>query len=137
MRRLVVTVALVGLAAPSALALSKPARVLVPTDCKHAKYKPAGIVVACGDGNDRLTHLSWTTWTTTTATGRGVDELNSCTPSCAAGRFVSYPMTVTLSKPRKCAKAHSSLFSRAKIQYTDKRPPHVAKSQTLPIACPL
>jgi hypothetical protein len=140
MRRLAVAAALLGLASPSALAVGgggNAGRVLVTADCKHTQYKPKGIVIACGDGNDRLTHLSWSKWTTTSATGKGNDEINSCTPSCAGGRFVSYPVSVTLSKPRHCAKARSKLFSQAKIQYTHQRPPHAQKSQTLPIACPL
>jgi hypothetical protein len=60
---------------------------------------PASIPVACADGSAVLTHLTWSSWTNTKASGHGVLELNNCTPSCAAGVFSPYAATVTLTNP--------------------------------------
>jgi hypothetical protein len=137
-RRLATLAALAALqlAAPAALAIDRN-RVLVVGDCTHAQFKPAKIVIACGDGNEVLTHLSWSTWTAAKATGKGMNSINSCTPTCAGGHFKDYAVTVTLSKPHHCAKLSSKVFSRATLHFTHGRPAHVPSNQTLPIACPL
>ncbi len=60
---------------------------------------PASVPVACADGSAVLTHLVWSSWTESEASGRGTLELNNCTPSCADGTFSPYAATVTLSDP--------------------------------------
>jgi hypothetical protein len=61
--------------------------------------QPATIILACGDGNAWLGHLTWTSWTPTTATATGFFTHNTCTPNCAEGTFVSTPATVGLDYP--------------------------------------
>jgi hypothetical protein len=60
---------------------------------------PASIPVACADGSAVVTHLTWSTWTASKATGHGTLELNNCTPNCAGGTFSPFAATVTLSEP--------------------------------------
>ena len=60
---------------------------------------PASIPVACADGSAVLTHLTWGSWTGSKASGRGILELNDCTPTCAGGTFSPYAASVTLSDP--------------------------------------
>jgi hypothetical protein len=43
--------------------------------------------------------LTWTSWRSD-AFGRGVLKVNDCTPTCAQGRYVKYPILVVLWRPR-------------------------------------
>lgn len=65
--------------------------------------RPRSIIAACGDGNLYFTGLRWSSWTATHAAATGTAHQNACTPTCAAGRFHTYPAHVTLSVPRACA----------------------------------
>ena len=60
---------------------------------------PDNIVLACADGNSFLSQLTWTSWTSSSATGSGFYTHNTCTPNCAEGTFVSVPASVRLSYP--------------------------------------
>ena len=67
--------------------------------CEPPSYMPSSLLVACGDGNVRVTHLRWRTWSGLRATGTGVWEQNNCQPNCAQGRFLHYAVRLTLSQP--------------------------------------
>ena len=61
--------------------------------------EPGTISLACADGNSRLTYLTWSSWTPTTAAATGYYTHNTCTPDCANGTFVSAPASVRLGYP--------------------------------------
>lgn len=62
-------------------------------------YKPALIFIGCATSADNLDHLTWTSWTSTFATGTAEHNLNNCRPSCAQGTYSHYAVVVTLSNP--------------------------------------
>ena len=62
----------------------------------HPQTRPGKFTLACADGNDYLTALSWTSWTPKLASGYGTQEENDCIPYCAAGHFHAYPVLVVL-----------------------------------------
>lgn len=99
-----------------------------------AAYKPSKIIIACGDGNLFVTKLKWTSWGTKTAKGNGTAHQNTCTPNCAQGKFKTYPMSLVLSVPKKCAHGKHE-FAELKYTYTGKRPKGVRKSSTVPRGC--
>jgi hypothetical protein len=140
MRSLARAVALVSLlAAPTAaLAATASGRVLVP-NCSRAVYKPHRIILACGDGSNQLIQLHWSRWTTRSATGSGVDEVNDCTPDCVNGHFHAYPAIVTLSRPKSCRHPagirRPRVFGRIVVQYPGAHPGSSSK-MTSPLACP-
>ena len=45
-------------------------------DCGAGAYKPATLVMVCGVGTTLATGLTWSTWTTTSASGQGTVHLN-------------------------------------------------------------
>lgn len=57
--------------------------------------KPRTFTLACADANHRLTKLTWKGWGSSKATATGRAVLNTCSPSCAKGREISYPVKVT------------------------------------------
>jgi hypothetical protein len=83
--------------------------------------KPISIVLACADANASLTHLSWTSWTTTDATATGVFTYNDCIPYCALGKFISVPARVQLSYPIETSAGKE--FATISYSYTNPSPP--------------
>ena len=118
-----VAVTLVGIGAVSASARLPGTKVLprVLACSGKAEIEPSSYTVFCADGNGTLLKIDWTSWTSTSAQARATYSANDCTPDCAAGKFHSYPATVTLSVPKHTK--YGALFSLLKVVYTnaDKR----------------
>ncbi|MFD3327336.1 hypothetical protein [Streptomyces sp. NPDC058701] len=97
--------ALVAAAVPASAVQSQTRAAPIPdpvvvVDCfSEDQVRPETFLLACGDGNNRLVDLDWKTWGHRTATATGTDMANECRPNCAAGRFLSYPVSVTLANP--------------------------------------
>jgi hypothetical protein len=87
-------------------------------NCGVQATKPTDLTIACGDGNDYLKSMKWTVWSDTVARGSGVEGVNDCNPYCAAGKFHSYRVTVTLDQ------VQSNRFTRLRIHYPAARPPN-------------
>jgi len=100
--------ALLLAAAIPAGAASSPPRLLRYDDTTRFVVRPAtlsfgadgGILVlgpgvspsAAHAGHDG--HIRWTSWNATSAGGRGTVWINQCRPNCAAGNYVTYPVTL-------------------------------------------
>ncbi|MEV6483893.1 hypothetical protein [Streptomyces sp. NPDC051576] len=107
----------------------------VLVDCLwHPEVRPADFVLACGDGNSRLTSLHWTNWSADSATATGFNVVNDCKPYCAAGKFHSYPVVVRLDTPQPWKK-HPQLrhYSEISLTYTAGRPDEFAHVVTYPL----
>ena len=74
--------------------------------------------------------LKWTSWRSV-AFGSGTLEVNNCTPTCAQGTYVSYPILTVLWRAEAWPK-HSGdrYFTRLTWIFTGKRPAHARVSQT-------
>lgn len=123
---------LIAPTAALAAATSSP-RVLV-ISCNSEQYRPASIGIACGDGGVLLRKLKWSTWTSAHATGEGQYAINDCSPSCVNGHFRSYPIEVTLSKPKSCPKHSHKAFTHIALVFERRHPEGAATQITSP--CP-
>src|SRR5271170_7869285 len=80
-------------AAPASRAATAKVTSLYPestvvVSCRgRTEVRPASLTLACADGNDALTGLSWTSWGPKLASGYGTQVQNDCRPYCAAGHF--------------------------------------------------
>lgn len=117
--KLTVLVAL--LATPSIASAAGSGRTLA-INCGHEQFKPTKIVVACGDGGIWLSQLKWSSWNGSQASASGNYNANDCTPDCAAGHVHSYPVKVTLSKPKTCPSQTGRAFKQASLTYKGTRP---------------
>jgi hypothetical protein len=87
------------------------------------QVRPAGFVLTCADAGDVLTGMRWVNWASE-AFATGTEKINNCTPNCAEGKFISYPVLVTLWRPEPLPSHPGVLyFSRITRIYTGKRPP--------------
>jgi hypothetical protein len=91
-------------------------------------------MIACGDGNSRLTSLHWLSWNQNSAVGQGVNVVNDCKPYCAAGTFHSYPVVVRLDHSQPWKK-HPQLrhYTQMSLVYTDAKPDGFAQAVTYPL----
>jgi hypothetical protein len=118
-----------------AVQATRHVRAPVLVDCLfRPKIRPADFVLACGDGNSRLTSLRWSHWGTASARAVGVNWLNDCKPYCAAGRFHAYPVIVRLDHPRPWKKRPQlSHYGRMTLQYTNGRPEGFSRTVSYPL----
>ncbi|MFB7508928.1 hypothetical protein [Streptomyces broussonetiae] len=109
-----------GTTAPVTSASARP----VLVDCYfHRNIRPGDFILACGDGNSRLTALRWSQWGPDGAKGVGVNWVNDCTPYCAAGTFHSYPVVIRLSGEQAWKKhPYFQRFTNLSLTYTGARP---------------
>jgi hypothetical protein len=106
------------------VAPATPAAVPKVYNCLHAQVRPGSFTLACADGNSSLTHLSWSSWTASSATGTGTQVINDCVPYCAAGKFRSYPARVTFWRSEPLPNHPGQrYFSRVTLRYPAARPP--------------
>jgi len=65
----------------------------VAINCQgRAEVRPGSLTLACADGNDYLSGLTWTSWAPGLASATGVQVEKDCVPYCAAGQFHRYPV---------------------------------------------
>ena len=101
-----------------------PAGVPKAYNCRHAQVRPGSFTLACADGNSYLSHLSWSSWTATSARGTGTQMINECVPYCAAGKFRGYPVDVTFWRSEPVpSHPDQRYFSRVTLRYPGVRPP--------------
>ena len=96
----------------------------VVVNCRNKpQVRPAGFVLTCADANDLLTGMQWVNWGSE-AFATGTEKINNCMPNCAMGKFISYPVLITLWRPEPLPHHPGVLyFSRVTRIYTAKRPP--------------
>lgn len=68
----------------------------------------------------RFGRLHWSKWTATEGRGWGANWLNNCIPFCAAGKFTSFNVNLTVYRPRVLS--GFKVFTRIKVVYTGKVP---------------
>jgi hypothetical protein len=105
------------------------------TNCVKASSRPSSVTLTCGDGNTVLSGLRWSSFGGTSAQARGTLEMNTCTPNCAAGKVVKYPVTVRADGQRSC-KAGLRVYDKVTLKFTGRAP---AKANTLKrwtLGCP-
>ena len=117
-----------GAATPASARAAAPAaaqRNTVVVDCSGQRQtRPSSIIVTCADANDALTALHWVSWAASQAFGTGTEKVNTCTPDCADGTFVSYPALITLWRPEPLPGHPGVLyFTRITRIYPSNRPP--------------
>ena len=88
------------------------------------QVRPTAMILTCADANDVLTGLHWVSWGTGAAFATGIEQINDCTPYCAAGKFINYPVLVDLWRAEPLPGHPGVLyFSRVTRVYTANRPP--------------
>ncbi|HEY6315273.1 MAG TPA: hypothetical protein VIY52_31330 [Streptosporangiaceae bacterium] len=98
----------------------------VVADCIRApqqlSIRPAVITLACADDGLGVENMTWTSWTTSAAAGKGTLWEKLCKPDCADGQIGTYPVAVTLSAVKTSSQGR--WFSRLTVTWEATRPPN-------------
>jgi len=90
----------------------------------ESQTRPSSFILTCADAGDVLADLHWVSWGTAAAFATGIEQINNCTPDCAAGKFINYPVLVNLWRPEPLPHHPGTFyFSRVTRVYTANRPP--------------
>ncbi|WP_227983413.1 hypothetical protein [Nocardia spumae] len=67
-------------------------------DCSFDKpaVRPQHLILACADLGAQVEQIVWQSWGPDQAQGDGVERDNTCHPNCAAGKYVTRRVHVTL-----------------------------------------
>lgn len=88
-------------------------------------------LVACGAF--ALINITWSSWGTEDAWGKGILEINDCIPSCANGSYNNYPANFELFDPIPAG--HHVYFAKLTVTYNGKQPGYPAVT-TYPVIPP-
>jgi hypothetical protein len=104
---------------------------VVVVNCSQGQVRPATYDIGCMPSQEFLAQLRWTSWRSV-AFGGGVLKVNNCTPTCARGRYIKYPVLTVLWRARPWPRhAGRQYFSRLTLIFTGKRPGRVPVTQTI------
>ena len=128
---LALAAAIVAVGAIAAFA-SSPLKI---TNCNSASSRPKSVTLTCGDGNTVLKGLKWSSFGGASAQAKGTLEMNTCEPNCAAGKDVSYPVSVKATSPRTCKKG-VRVYNKLALQFTGRAPKSAGSLKNWTLGCP-
>jgi hypothetical protein len=117
----------------SDLAVSCAPEGLAISDCGKLVERPLDLTLTCADANYRLTGLVWASWGRGAARGAGSVSANDCAPTCVAGRFHTYRVTVEASRPQACPKGRR--YTVLTIRYAGSRPKGIGETDVHTFTC--
>ena len=127
--------AIAGASGPVASASGK--KPLLVANCNKPKFKPANVILACGDASLGATNVVWSGWGRKAAVGAGTGNLNDCKPNCAQGKTKTAPMSLRASKPVTCSNGRR-IFSKLAYTWTSGAPVgNVPDKGSVPVGCKL
>ncbi|OXR44945.1 hypothetical protein B7C42_02902 [Nocardia cerradoensis] len=67
-------------------------------DCSFSKpaVRPENMILACADLGAQVEQIVWQSWGPDQAQGDGVERENTCDPNCAAGKYITKKVHLTL-----------------------------------------
>jgi hypothetical protein len=126
----------VGFAIASAPATAGGKRPLLISNCAKPKFKPANVILACGDASFGATGMSWSSWGRKSAVGTGTGQINDCNPDCAHGKPKFAPIELRLGKPVKCSNG-KRIFAKVRYTWTQGAPQNFPNTGSIPLGCKL
>ena len=73
-------------------------------DCGSLVNQPESITLTCADGGELIHSITWTTWTSRSASGTGIYSINLCNPNCAEGQRLEEPVEIALDNAEQDSK---------------------------------
>ena len=82
-----------------------------------------------------LTGLRWSSFGGASALATGTLQTNTCTPNCASGKFVRYPVAVRANSPRTC-KGGLRVYDKVTLRFTGRAPSSAGSLKHWTLGCP-
>ena len=123
-------------AAGGPVAAASGPKPLLVSNCAKAKFKPANVILTCGDASFGATAMVWSSWTQKNAVGTGTGQVNDCMPNCASGKTKSAPIQLKPGAPRKCSNGRR-IFTKVKYTWLKEVPQGQPATGSIPLGCKL
>jgi hypothetical protein len=104
--------------------------------CTTAASRPKLLTLTYADGNTVLKGLRWSSFGGRSAQGKGTFVTNTCEPNCAAGKDVSYPVSVKATSPRTCKKG-VRVYNKLTVTFVGRKPSNSASLTRWTLGCPI
>ena len=114
------------------------AKVAAPEDCGKAVARPDTISLACADDNIYVAAIDWNSWGGRRSNGTGTLTVNNCNPNCAADKFKTYPVNISLRKVRvrKCGtKKRVPIYRTAVLSFPSTQPSFASDIRKSKLGC--
>ena len=114
------------------------AKVFAPEDCGKAVARPETVSLACADDNIYVSAINWKNWGGRNSGGNGTLVVNNCNPNCAADKFKTYPVHISLRKVRirKCqTKKRVPMYRTAVLSFPANQPSFAASIRKSKLGC--
>ncbi|MBB3039765.1 hypothetical protein [Hoyosella altamirensis] len=92
---------------------------VVLNDQGDTQIEPESIMLAPADGNDAVNFITWLVWNDGIAVGTGVEQVNTCEPTCAEGATLSKPVVIVLDSVEPLDDSDDLHFTEARISGVD------------------
>ncbi|HEX4115356.1 MAG TPA: hypothetical protein VHY18_05725 [Solirubrobacteraceae bacterium] len=132
---LILTTLVAMMIAAGAMAASGAGTVKI-TNCNKASSRPKQVTLTCGDGNTVLSGLRWSSFGGASANASGTFETNTCTPNCASGKVVRYPVSVKVYDTRGC-KRGLKVYNKLTLRFTARKPSSAGNLTRWTLGCPM
>lgn len=132
---LVLTTLVAAMIAAGAMTASGAGTVKI-TNCNKAGTRPKQVTLTCGDGNTALGGLRWSSFGGASAGAAGTLETNTCTPNCAEGKVVRYPVSVKAYDTRSCKKG-LKVYNKLTLKFTAGKPSSAGSLTRWTLGCPM
>ncbi|HTA97777.1 MAG TPA: hypothetical protein VK730_09065 [Solirubrobacteraceae bacterium] len=132
---LVLTTLVAATAAAGAMAASGAGTVKI-TNCNKASSRPKQVTLTCGDGNTALSGLRWSSFGGASASAAGTFLTNTCTPNCAEGKVVRFPVSVKAYDTRSC-KRGLRVYNKLTLKFTARKPSSAGNLTRWTLGCPM
>lgn len=131
---LVLTTLVAAMVAAGAMVASGAGTIKI-TNCNKASSRPKQVTLTCGDGNTVLSGLRWSSFGGANAGAAGTFETNTCTPNCASGKVVRYPVSVKAYDTRSC-KQGLKVYNKLTLKFTARKPSSAGNLTRWTLGCP-
>lgn len=112
-----------GVTGVAGAAVIKNAPEVVPAVVLDAQgdtqIEPEAIMLSPADGNDAVNFITWLVWNDGIAVGTGVEQVNTCEPTCAEGVTISKPVVIVLDNAEPLDDSDDVHFTEARISGVD------------------
>ncbi len=132
---LILTALVAAMVAAGAMTASGAGTVKI-TNCNKASSRPKQVTLTCGDGNTALSGLRWSSFGGASAKAAGTFETNTCTPNCAEGKVVRFPVSVKAYDRRSC-KRGVRVYNKLTLKFTASKPSSAGNLTRWTLGCPM
>lgn len=83
------------------------------------QIEPESILLSPAEGNDAVNFITWLVWNDGIAVGTGVEQVNTCEPTCEDGTTLSKPVVIVLDAVEPLDDSDQEHFTEARISGVD------------------